>query len=277
MVANELFEKRIVTMPSQDSTHDGQVQTNLVYKTSDHGDLNMDIYYPAGYERHKHNPLPAVLLIHGDGPWSFLQTIKDSGQYVSWGQLLAANGLIAVTFTHRSTQRFSKLDDAVQDVKDALAYIREQAGQLGIASGQLGVWVCSAGGPVGLTTALRDETGDIRCIAALYTIMDLQSGCEAHPEWDSAMLRAASATAALEEKAAADIPPLLVAKAGADRADLNASIDAFVQMASRHNVALDYYIHPNGRHAFDLWDDNARTRQIISRIIEFFRTHLTGS
>ncbi|MBG9564969.1 alpha/beta hydrolase [Brevibacillus agri] len=271
MEQNELFAKRIVMRPSDEKTSLVEVKKDVVYKTSDRGDLKMDVYYPKGSECSK--GMPAVILIHGDGPWHFLQTIKDSGQYVSWGQLLAASGLIAVTFTHRSTERFSKLDEAVRDVEDALAYIRESGEQLGIARERLGIWVCSAGGPVGLPTALRNKAGDIRCVAALYAIMDLWSARAMLPDLDEQTLRAASARAALEE-APANLPPLLVAKAGADRADLNATIDDFVLTASKQNVSLDYYLHPDGRHAFDLWDDDLRSKQIINHTVAFFQNHL---
>jgi hypothetical protein len=34
--------------------------------------------------------------------------------------------------------------------------------------------------------------------------------------------------------------------------------------------------HPDGQHGFDFRDDNARTREILMRTVNFIHTHLTG-
>ena len=41
---------------------------------------------------------PAVLFVHGDAPPERLQHLKEHPQYASWGRLVAASGLVAVTF-----------------------------------------------------------------------------------------------------------------------------------------------------------------------------------
>src|SRR3954454_9854778 len=78
------------------------VKKDIAYKTVEAGDLKMDVYYPANFQDAR--LLPAVLFVHGDGPDEMLKDAKDWGQYISWGQLIAASGLIVVTFNHRSTR-----------------------------------------------------------------------------------------------------------------------------------------------------------------------------
>jgi dienelactone hydrolase len=68
--------------------------------------------------------------------------------------------------------------------------------------------------------------------------------------------------------------PILVARAGLDHPFLNATIDRFVAEALAANAEIDVMNHPRGRHGFDFLDDDARSREIIVRTIEFLRAHL---
>jgi hypothetical protein len=68
---------------------------------------------------------------------------------------------------------------------------------------------------------------------------------------------------------------MLVARAGLDHPSLNATIDRFIAAALAHDAPLEAIDHPDGRHGFDILDDDPRSRQIAGRTIEFLRTHLT--
>jgi hypothetical protein len=70
------------------------------------------------------------------------------------------------------------------------------------------------------------------------------------------------------------VAPLLVARAGLDHPFLNAGIDRFVTQALASNAALDLMNHPAGRHGFDILDDDARSREIIARTLEFLRARM---
>lgn len=74
----------------------------------------------------------------------------------------------------------------------------------------------------------------------------------------------------------AAIPPLLIARAGRDAPALNASVDAFVRAALEKGVTLDFLTHPAGRHAFDLFDDDARSRTVIRRTLAFLGENLAA-
>ena len=72
------------------------VRRDIVYKSGDPR-LKMDVYAPPGLAAGERRP--AVLFIHGGtGPQT---NPKDWGIFVSWGRLVAASGMAAVTFTHR--------------------------------------------------------------------------------------------------------------------------------------------------------------------------------
>jgi len=274
-------QKRIVyEMPGMQAAI---VQKDITYKMVDGQELRLDVYYPEEYDGDRR--LPAVLFVHGDGPPEFLQDAKEWGQYVSWGQLVAAAGLIGVTFNHRSTENLTRLYEVAGDVDDLISYVRNQAGKLGIDAERLGIWVGSAGGPFGLRAALRGTASYVRCVVSYYGIADLQvyydepaevSGGteEKFPALSEEVFDEFSASASVK-KAASGTPPMLVVRAGLDYPQLNASIDRLITAALAKNVNIDVMNHATGRHAFDILDDNARSREIIQATVEFLRAELT--
>lgn len=265
---NELLKKRIVyEMPGMEQA---RVVENRVYKTVDGGDLLLDVYYPA--ELGDGEQRPAVLFVHGLGPAELVKHIKNSGQYVSWGQLTAASGLIAVTFNHRSPDEHISLGDVAGDVDDLVGYVRQSAEELQIDKERLAIWTCSAGVPLGTRSALLGTPAFVKCLVAYYGPLDLQ---ELQTDWELTAdeVRKFSATTYLAEHAER-LAPMLIAKAGLDHPALNASIDHFIQEASVKNAALDFMTHPGGQHAFDVLDDVARSHEIIQRTVEFLKTYL---
>ena len=68
--------------------------------------------------------------------------------------------------------------------------------------------------------------------------------------------------------------PRLLARAGLDHPLLNAYIERLLRGAIAKNVSIDFMNHPTGHHAFDILDDNARSREIIRATVEFLKTHL---
>jgi acetyl esterase/lipase len=73
------------------------------------------------------------------------------------------------------------------------------------------------------------------------------------------------------------LPPLLVARAGRDRPQLNESIDAFVADAIAAGASIDLLTHPNGQHGFDSRDDDDRSREIITATLDFLTRRLRPS
>src|ERR1051326_5483527 len=99
----ELLKKRIVyEIPGMEQS---RVVKNHIYKTLKEKDLLLDIYYPADLPDGVHRP--TVIFVHGLGPAELVEHIKDSGQYVSWGQLIAASGFIAITFNSRFSNQYT--------------------------------------------------------------------------------------------------------------------------------------------------------------------------
>ena len=224
--------------------------------------LLMDIYRPS---RQSAGALPAVIFVHGDGPADWLSDIKDWGQYVCWGRLVAAFGMVGVTFNHRSTERGSQIREAATDIDSLLEAIEARAQEYGIDANRLAIWVASAGGYLGARAALSHRAS-VRCLVVYYGLMEPIGASDD----DVAMF---SATASLTD----DGPSIFVARAGLDNAKLNRGLDAFAAAAIERGLEVELHNHASGHHAFDIVDNGPRSVEIIARSLEFMSTQLLRS
>jgi acetyl esterase/lipase len=261
---DELVRMRIVlSVPGMDAV---SVRRDLVYKTVLSQPLQMDVYSPPGPAR----PRPAVILVHG-GPLPKLGA-KNMGVFLSYGEVLAASGFVAVAFDHRFLAP-SRITDAALDVADLITHVRQNSPSLGIDPERLAVWGFSGGGPF-LAAPLRERPSSIKAVIAFYAVLDIQ---QPPPGADSGLgpeLRESfSAIRGLGDDARS-APPILIGRAGLDHPWINGGTDRFVQEALARGATLDLLNHPDGRHGFDTLDDDARTRQIIRRTLDFLRDHL---
>src|SRR5262245_2539163 len=86
----DLIKKRVVyRAPRTDAV---RVQRDLQYRASETGSLSMDLYYPPDSEGAAQ--IPAVIIIPG-----FAGPFKAVGWTISWAELLAASGLVAITYS----------------------------------------------------------------------------------------------------------------------------------------------------------------------------------
>jgi acetyl esterase/lipase len=260
----EMIRMRVVLrVPGMDVT---QARRDVVYRAAAGEPLHMDVYSPAGAPRAR----PAVVLVHG-GPIPRTGA-KNMGIFLSYGELLAASGFVAVTFDHRFVAP-ERLPDAREDVAAAVEHVRSEAAAFSIDPDRLALWVFSGGGPL-LAAPLRDRPPWLRALVAYYAMLDVR---QPPPGVEDALgperRREFSAVEGLGEDART-APPLLVARAGLDHPWINGGIDSFVQRALGRGATLDLLTHPDGRHGFDILDDDTRTRQIILRTLAFLHDAL---
>jgi dienelactone hydrolase len=231
------------------------VRQNLAFKTTEDGELQFDLYSPVSADK----PAAAVVLIHGGPvPSNLLTTPKDWGLFHSFGRLIGASGLAAVTFNHRFFG-LDKILDAQADIRDLIAHVQSNAGTLGVDAGRLCLWFFSGGG-VFLADFLRETPDNVQCVVAYYAVLHASV-----PQF--------SAAAQIAEKQGR-IPPILIARAGLDTPALNEGTDYFVQQALKKNANIELLNHASGQHGFDGRDDNERTRDILKRTVEFIRSNL---
>jgi acetyl esterase/lipase len=256
-----MAKKTIVyRVPGMDAV---SVRRDIAYGTAASGPLTLDLYAPDDRPGERR---PVVLFVYGFMHPAFASGLKHMGAYTSWGRLLAASGLAAVTYSYA---------DPVADLQAVLRHLREHADELGVDPTRIAVWAGSGNVPMALS-ALMTPGDAFRCAVLCYGYMlDLAGGTQV-----AAAAAQFGCVIPAAGKTVEDLPalPLYVARAGKDQtAGLNETIDRFVAQA----VALDRPItlvnHAGAPHAFDLFDDREATREVIRDIVGFLRFHLLGA
>lgn len=251
-----------------DGMDDVRVSGDLAYKSVEDCELFFDVYRPRSDER-----VPGVVFVHGDGPPEVLADAKDWGQYTSWGRLVAASGLVGVTFNHRSSLGATELHEVAADVDDLISHVRQRSADFGLDPERMCIWTCSAGGPIGMRAALAGHEF-VRCAVCFYGMLDLRHLREQIPDSVSdEVLEEFSPICRLPAEGG-EAPPMLVVSAGRDRPVFNEAIDRFVAAAVQRGARLDFLTHPAGQHGFDVLDNDDRSREVVARTLAFMRWHL---
>lgn len=245
------------------------VKSNLKYTDADNPYLLMDVYSPPGPSKGERRP--AVIFIHGSAGAE--SKAKDWGIYISWGRLVAASGMVGVTFTHRLGYPKPLLNEAGSDVDSAVAYVRANADSLGVDKDRICLAAYSGGGPL-LSAAMRDRPQYVRCLVAFYAFLDVRQS-EPHRANETPETLARFSPITYLANDAERIAPLFVARAGLDAIPtMNDSIDRFVREAISKNAAVIIANHPRGVHGFDNQTDDERSREIIRAALDFMKAHL---
>jgi hypothetical protein len=261
---DHISRKRIVyALPE---TNQVIVRKDQEYARDGAGPLTMDLYYPPAVA--PATSTPAVLFVTGyrdaGAARIFGCRLKEMGSYVSWAELVAASGLVGVTYAN---------EDPVFDAHHVLEHVRRNAPELGIDANRLAIWSCSGNVPNALSLLMRRPAG-VKCAALWYGYMldtDAKTGVA-----DAA--RQFGFVNPCSGKSVDDLPrdvPLFIVRAGRDEMPgLNDTIDLFVCAGLQHNLPITLVNRPDAPHAFDLFSDDQASRDIIAQGVEFLRSRL---
>lgn len=111
-----------------------EVLRNLVYKEPFIRPLELDLYRPAKFDRN----LPVVIWVHGGG---WLNGSKDNCP-AAW---LAAEGFAVASINYRLS-REAQWPAQIEDCRDAVRWLRENANTYRLNPERIGAWGSSAGG-----------------------------------------------------------------------------------------------------------------------------------
>lgn len=263
----DIFEKRIVyQIPGMEKV---EPHSGVSYGAAAPEGLGMDVYVPPGLP--EKTRVPGVVLIHGGpGPRGSGRPPRTWGVFRSYGELLAASGLVAAIPTLRY-HAWDAQEQPAADLEAAVRRLRERADDFQLDPDRLALWAFSGGG-IFLTSYLRERPSWARCLAAFYPILDLAPFRETYPAIDAERAEHYALASGLAGEG--PVPPLLVGRAGLDNPRLNQGVDGFVQAALAANAPLELINHPTGRHGFDILDDDAHSRAIVARAIDFLKTWL---
>ena len=169
---------------------------------------------------------------------------------ISWAQLIAASGLVAIAYTNR---------EPAADLEALLQHVRDNAAALGIDGDRIGVWAClgqRAAGAVRADGAGRDFPEVRR--AALRLTCSISTAPSASPQAATRPSASPIRNAGTSFDDLREDLPLLIARAGQEQfPGLNDSIDRFFAKALALQPAGHAVNHAAGPHAFDLLDDSA--------------------
>ncbi len=269
---NQRSMREIVMMPvvwRVPGMDDVQVKSDLKYTSVNSPHLLMDVYIPPSLANDERRP--AVLFIHGGVPEG--SPAKNMGIFTSWGRLVAASGMVGVTFTHRLGYPKPLLAEAASDFNAALDYLRTNADSLNIVKDRICLAAYSGGGPM-LSIAMRDKPRYVRCLVAFYAFMDIQQS-EMHKANETPEMVKSFSPITYLTNDASTIAPMFIARAGLDKIPtMNDSIDRFTREAISKNAAITFANHPQGVHGFDNQTDDDRSHEIIQSVIAFMKIHL---
>lgn len=237
----------VYAIPKMDQV---SVRRDLTYKTTAAGDLKMDVYYPADLPTDAR--LPAVLFVHGGpammgGNWQ-AASWKDSEYYRSWGQLIAASGMIAVT-ANLPQYDFTAL----------IKHVRGDAAALQIDQDRLCTFGMSHGAGLLVTQAMDGFPDYLRCIVAYY---------------GSGSLSNAWFRVRRGQVEPARIRPILVVAGAKDEHGSGVASEQFAKEATAKGLPVELLIHPSGVHFFDAYNDDDQSRELIKKTIAFLQAHL---
>jgi acetyl esterase/lipase len=271
-LAHVLNARLVYHFPGEDQV---PVIKNIPFKTAGDLTLHLDVYTPSALRPAETRP--AVLFISGDTPPEYILGAKDWGVYVGWGRLVAAAGLIGIPFQHRAMGDLqpTRLEAVVQDVADAIGYVRAHADALHVDADRLCLWMGSAGAVAGMRVALADPQPFVRCLVSYYGLFDLALYAQARelPAPPPDLLQALAPLTYLRQHPQR-IPPLFIARMEHDIPGLNVAVDEFAAVAAAVQAPVEIVNHSDGHHGFDTEDDNEQSRTIIEQTLSFMHRHL---
>jgi acetyl esterase/lipase len=242
---------------------------SVEYHMDDQASLTMEIYSPSDIP--KETRLPVVILVFGFPDVASRKAVgsplKDHQQYISWGRLLAASGFIAVTY---------ETNQPNTDLEALVAFIRKHADVLKMDATRVGIWSCSANVPTAVSFAMQNNREYVKCGVFYYDYM-LTPDNQFRESINQATQSMGAYGVELQDiERLRDDLPVLVVKAGQDTIPfINESIDHFLDVARDSQVPMTVIDYPEGVHAFDIRQQNERSREIIVQPLDFMKTHLS--
>ena len=264
---HDITRKRVrYDEPPADSV---DVRRDLEFPDAGGKPLLMDLYVPRSANR---RPLPVVVIVHGYPDEGFARMLgvrfKEMGACESWGRLIAAAGMAAVTYTNRIP---------APGLEALLTHLLGHGAESGLDADRMGVFATSGHVPLALAALMQHGSAVFKCAALLYGYtLDLDDATEVADA--SRTFKFANPA---QGRSMSDLPrdvPLLLVRAGQDTTPgLNQSADRFLLRALADDLPVTALNVPDAPHAFDLELDTAAARHAVRQVLRFLEAHLIGS
>lgn len=261
---DHISRKRVVyRIPGMDAV---PVRRDIQFSPGDPGTRTMDIYYPP--DRKNNERLPVVVIVAGYPDPGYQRIIgcsfKEMGSSVSWAQLLAASGIIAITYSNITPAK---------DLPALLEYLRQNEDALEVNMDRVALLASSGNVPLALSLLMEKSTV-LRCAALCYGFMLDLDGTSTVADMAGKFGFVNPCAGKSMDDLTSNVP-LLVVRAGQDQmAGLNDTIDRFIQHGLARNLPIWSLNYPSAPHAFDLFDSSETSCEIVRQILTFFQFRL---
>ena len=263
---DHVTKKRVVyQIPGMEAV---TVRRDVEYRATDAGPLTMDLYYPPDVENG--TPLPAVVFVAGYSDVGMQKVLdwgmkfKEIQMSISWGQLAAASGVVAITYTN---------DQPTADIHALLQYVRQHAATLGVDGHRIGLYANSGNVPLALSVLLQQDLDYLKCAVLNCGYMLDLDGSTGVAE----MAKQFGFVNPGVGKSVEDLPqnvPLFIVRAAQEQTPrLNEAMDRFLPKALSRNLPVTLVNHP-GPHGFELMQDSETSRHTIRQMLAFMRFHM---
>ncbi len=235
-----------------------EARYGVVYSAAGGRPLCMDLFRT----RRITDTVPVILLLHGGG-WRS----GDRSMEVTMAKYLASKGFMTAAVEYRLSPE-ARYPAAIVDVKNALRWIREHAGEFGIDTNKIGLYGCSAGGHLASLIGMNDNDTDLPLIGAVVNVdgpLDLtdpeESGKDTVPSKPSSCARWFGKTFAEAPELWKEASPVRhVSKRSAPTAFINSTQeryhvgrDAVIEQLDQYAISSEIHTMPDSPHSFWLF------------------------
>jgi hypothetical protein len=196
----------------------------------------MDLNLPAAATR----PSPAVVFVHG-GP---------DRSAPGYGAVMAARGVVGVTVEPDLDGDPDAYGQADAQVRTAIDQVRDDRR---VDAGRIALWFFAGGGLLSAEW-LRTPPPWLRCVALTYPLLDALPGRSVWPRFrpiTAVEVVGAAAAAGVAGAMRAGELPIVLTRAGRERPEIAATVEAFVAAAEAADASLTIVDVATGRHGGD--------------------------
>jgi alpha-L-fucosidase 2 len=151
-------------VPIHDTTA-GEVRRNLEYGRAGGQSLQFDVFLPNGA-----GPFPAAIIVHGGGWVAGDRVLSVEPLF----QPLVDAGFACFSISYRLAKQIALMGVAIEDVEQAVRYIRANAQQFNVDRERVALVGESAGGQLAAMAALRNGGSGVKAVVALYAPTNLE-------------------------------------------------------------------------------------------------------
>lgn len=176
--AKTLYKSLLGKIPLDVDNDEYKGPHSFIYKETDNRKLSLDIYYPA---KSKKKMYPTVFFTHGGG---WISGYRRQPNNVSWLRYLASMDFAAVSIDHNFGYTYT-MDDIIEDYRDALDYIKENADKLKIDKNSIALMGLSAGGHLSLLYSSKNSyTKNTKAMKGIKCVVSWYAPCDLMDIWD---------------------------------------------------------------------------------------------